>query len=234
MEHRVPYLTEDVIEREASVLLAQFSSATNVPLALPIPVEQILESQLRLSLDLDDLHEKLGVPVVGGTRDILGALWVDDRSVFIDTSLDPDEYPAREGRFRYTVGHEIGHWQLHRDHLPSHENQPSLFEFKSEPTIVCRVSQAKEPIEWQADFFAACLLMPRAQVLESWKNRVGDLRTRIAEPLDGTKMSRATRQVVEPLAQIFQVSLEAMRIRLEQLRLLQPELSAQPLLRAGA
>jgi len=30
-----------------------------------------------------------------------------------------------------------------------------------EPTVICRSSQAKERVEWQADFFSFCLLMPR-------------------------------------------------------------------------
>ncbi|UCG08877.1 MAG: hypothetical protein JSV83_09595, partial [Desulfobacterales bacterium] len=32
----------------------------------------------------------------------------------------------------------------------------------------CRLQDAKKPIEWQADYFASCLLMPEAQVCEAF------------------------------------------------------------------
>jgi len=228
----VPYLSEERIEREADVLLSQFHGAGTIPLAPPIPVDDILEAHLQLTLELGDLHARLGVPVVGGTRDLLGALWVDERSVFIDHTLDPHEQSWREGRYRFTVAHEIGHWQVHREYLPSHLHQPSLFHGDSEPTIVCRKSQAKERIEWQADFFAACMLMPRDMVLSAWKARFGDTRTRVAQPGDDAQIQRVCRELAEPLAQEFVVSVEAMRIRLEQLGLLHRAPPVQRLLRS--
>ena len=230
--HDVPYLREDQLEREADVLLTEFRLAQNVPLVLPIPVDDILEGHLRLTLELGDLHARLGSPVEDGKRDLLGALWVDERRVFIDSTLDPDERTGREGRYRYTVAHEIGHWQVHRDFLPSRLNQPSLFEGDPEPTIVCRQSRAKERIEWQANFFAACLLMPRPMMLEAWRSRFGDLRTYVIQTEDNMQRKGACRDVAAPFADTFRVSIEAMRIRLEQLHLLEPVPPAQRVMRS--
>ena len=42
------------------------------------------------------------------------------------------------------------------------------------PTVVCRSSQAKEPVEWQADFYASCLLMPRKLVMAAWDEMFPD------------------------------------------------------------
>ncbi len=226
----VPYLSEGQLEREADVLLAQFHGARQTPLALPTPVDDILERHLGLTLELGDLHGKLGIPVIGGKRDLLGALWADDRSVFIDYMLDPDERSWSEGRYRFTVAHEIGHWQVHRELLPSRLDQPSLFQRDPAPTIVSRKSRAKERIEWQADFFAACLLMPRAMVLAAWKTRFGDTRTRTIQPDDDALALHASRDLSRPFAGEFGVSVEAMRIRLEQLHLLRRVASAQRML----
>jgi len=227
----VPYLLEDQLEREADILLAQFSDAKEVPLAPPIPVEDILEAHLQLTLELGDLHTRLGVPLLGGKRDLLGALWVDDRAVFIDRGLDPYDNPRREGRFRFTVAHEIGHWQLHREFLPSRVNQPSLFQGYPEPTILCRKSQARERIEWQADFFAGSLLMPRVMILAAWKARFGDTKTRVVQPADDAELDRACRDLAGTLVEKFVVSVEAMRIRLEHLHLLQVGVVPQRILR---
>ena len=123
------------------------------------------KSHLKLSLDFDDLHKKLGIPITGDDPEVLGALWVESREVFIDQSLDPDENPAMEGRFRFTVAHEIGHWWLHRGYI---QDTPGEMLHRG-PTVVCRASHWREPIEWQADTFAAALLMPASLVHYWWR-----------------------------------------------------------------
>ena len=42
------------------------------------------------------------------------------------------------------------------------------------PEIVCRAGRARERIEWQADAFAGCLLVPRAEAVARWRGRFGD------------------------------------------------------------
>ena len=141
----------------------------------PIPIEDIIEKHLKLRLDFDDLHELLGVPQAGPEPDIFGAIWVERREICIDQSLDPEEWPRIEGRYRFTLAHEGGgHWRLHREYLARDPNQASLFADHAQPAIVCRSSQSKERVEWQADFYASCLLMPRALVVEAWQKRFGN------------------------------------------------------------
>ena len=47
-----------------------------------------------------------------GIPDVLGALWVNERQIYIDQALDPEEYQGALGRFRFTLAHEIGHWSF--------------------------------------------------------------------------------------------------------------------------
>lgn len=238
---KVPFLPEDRIERETTVLLEQFARESGAPVSAPIPVEDILEGHLHLSLDFDDLHATLGIPLpASGQRDLLGALWIDERSVFIDQSLDPEEHREREGRYRFTLGHEVGHWQLHRQYVPSRAGQANFFSEAPQPTVVCRVSQANEPVEWQANIFSACLLMPREMVLAAYERRFGDRRSRIVRSGDLVRQGWdsvflrddpddvAVRHFVRPFAGGFLVSVEAMRIRLETLGLLRRSESGQP------
>jgi len=164
----VRYLSEAEIEHRAAYLLADFNVRRCLRLNAPIPVEALLESHLKLSLDFDDLHARLGVPKSRNEPEMLGALWADSREVFIDQSLDPVEHPEMEARYRFTVAHEIGHWQLHREYLT--QSSTGLFGNTSQgPTVICRASQAKERIEWQADHFAASLLMPRNLLHHFWR-----------------------------------------------------------------
>jgi hypothetical protein len=202
----VPYLSEEQIEREAAVLLAEYAQARGVIIGLPIPIEDIVEKHLKLSMEFDDTHRLFGVPRAFGGPDILGAMIFEEARIVIDESLDPEENPDKEGRFRFTLAHEGGgHWRLHRRLFPSRRS--------GKPAVICRSSQAKERIEWQADFYASCLLMPRDLVLESFDP------TRFR----GLPYSELMDYKISPLAREFCVSTSAMRIRMEKLGLLRPE-----------
>ena len=164
MAIQVRYLSEDEIEKEAELLLAEYVETTGAPIKLPVPINEITAYHLALRLDFADLHETLGIPMLRDQPDVLGAIWVDTETILIDRSLDPKKNLAMGGRYRFSVAHEIGHWRLHRSYVAKDASQASLFDRSREPTVICRSSQAKEPIEWQADFFSSCLLMPRGQV----------------------------------------------------------------------
>jgi Zn-dependent peptidase ImmA (M78 family) len=186
--------------------------------------------------------------------DILGAIWVDKETVLIDRSLDPEQNPSMLGRYRFSVGHEVGHWRLHRHYVAKNTDQASLFEESSKPTVICRSSQAKEPIEWQADFYSSCLLMPRRLVHEEWQQRMGRSRPLLLSDLraNGRVMMRAQtmiyeqgksetgavddaqfEEVAKPIARRFGVSAPAMRIRLEKLGLLLRQAPRQASLLVG-
>lgn len=89
-----------------------------------------------------------------------------------------------EVRQRYTLGHELGHYLNHRDSMTS---------FKD--TVYFR-SRQKSSMEYTADLFAACLLMPEEDVKE---------------------VVNGGAKTVKEMSQKFGVSLEAMKYRLEQL-----------------
>lgn len=150
MTLRVPYMPDDAIERDAEALLAQYANARGVEMKAPIPIEDIVEKYLKLRVEFDDLHRLLDVPRsgLGLDPDIFGAIWLDTGGIVIDESLDPEERPAMEGRYRFTLAHEGGgHWRLHRGLVRSDRDQEALFADVTKPTVVCRSSQAKERVE---------------------------------------------------------------------------------------
>jgi len=249
MTINVKYLPEQQIERDALGLLEAYFHELGQQIQIPIPADEILETHLGLSLDFDDLQTVLGVP------DVLGALWADKREVFIDQSLEPDEHPEKEGRYNFSVGHEVGHWRLHRQYLLNADGQVAMFtNDEPKPTVICRSSQKKAPIEWQADYFSSCFLMPRQHVLDAWSDRFGSLKpivyADIAEqdwarrptprglkPV-GLFLLNSIEQVYEPhgyafdaiakeFKSMFRVSTQAMRIRLKNLGLLRIDHAAE-------
>jgi len=177
----VPYLSEETIERDASALLAEYSRARGVAISAPIPLEDIVEKHLKLDIEFDDTHRRFGVPRdPERDADILGAIFFDERRIVIDESLDPEERPRMEARYRFTLAHEGGgHWRLHRHLFDKDPAQAALFGAPEIPSFVCRSSEAKKRVEWQADFYASCLLMPRNLVTEAWREHFGNTNARV-------------------------------------------------------
>jgi IrrE N-terminal-like domain len=255
MTLRVPYIADDTIERDAEVLLAQFARAKGWEIRAPIPIEDIVEKHLKLRVEFDDLHRLLNAPRsrLSSDPDVFGAIWLDSGRIVIDESLDPEERPAMEGRYRFTLAHEGGgHWRLHRGLVRAHCDQDSLFAEIPKPTVVCRSSLAKERVEWQADFYASCLLMPRRLVHAEWQEHLGRTKPLLLSDLrpNGSVLTRAEKLVYEqgrgevdavddalfesvagPIARRFGVSRTAMRIRLERLGLLLRVEPAQQLMK---
>src|SRR5215467_5497230 len=246
MTLRVPYIADETIERDAEALLAQYAHAKGLEVKAPIPIEDIVEKHLKLRVEFDDLHRLLGVPRdgFGVEPDIFGAIWLETGEIYIDESLDPEERPSIEGRYRFTLAHEGGgHWRLHRPFVLANSGQRSLFGDTARPTVVCRTSQAKERVELQADLYASCLLMPRKLVMQAWCERFGNdhprvlcRKDRIVVPRDAegeiatavaafdqTRDDQAMEHFARPFAEQFLVSSVAMRIRLEKLGLLHRE-----------
>lgn len=258
MAFRVPYIPDDVIERDAEALLGHFAYARGIEVRPPIPIEDIVEKHLRLRIEFDDLHRIFGVPRsgLGFEPDIFGAIWLESGRIVIDESLDPEERPEREGRYRFTLAHEGGgHWRLHRPLVCPTEGQGSLLIHALRPSVVCRSSQAKERVEWQADFYASCLLMPRKLVFAAWDEAFPDRKQRVLQPfapidhpfveiarseslIPGAAFTEGEDQALErfarPFAEKFLVSPAAMRIRLEKLGLLHRTVPLQRLLSDGA
>ena len=232
--NEVPYLTKHAIVQEVTVLLAEYGERFKPVVEPPIPVDEIIELHLGLTFELKDLQQLFGF------GDVHGATWVNEGLIAVDVSLDPHDNPRKLGRFHFTAAHETGHWRLHREHYLQDTAQRGFFdETESKPAYICRTSGRKQRVEWQADYFAACLMMPREMVVKAWDNRhdsvvlLPDLRERETEIIRSEILHRGRlgtdRESIDnalldwcsrPFAEQFQVSVEAMRIRLEELRLL--------------
>ena len=241
MPDQVQNLTEADIEHKAEKLLAECAENCGRPLALPIPAYDIAVNHLAFQLEFVDMHEAMGVPMLRGQPYILGRTLFAEETILIDRSLNPENFPSLRGRFRFTVAHEIGHALLHGDSVDGDQGRAPLSGASLEPITISRSSQTIQNREKQADYFAACLLMPQHWVRQLWKDRLGrttpmtesSVRTnrrvtslakclsrhqRISE--DEAKTRAFFELKAKPLAEEFDVSLSAMRMRLQDLGLI--------------
>ena len=149
------------IEDEADSLIDLYERKFGPINSLFTPVEIIAEQLLEVRIDLLNLEE-----------DIIGCIDVINKEIYINQSLDPIVNNKMEGRYYFTLSHEIGHLKLHKylvedGLITSTGKSNSLF---------CRTSENKDPIEKQADYFASCLLMPRKKIWQTLGDNYGEIK----------------------------------------------------------
>jgi Zn-dependent peptidase ImmA (M78 family) len=161
----------------AEEVLHQFSIKS-----IPSPVEKIakaLGAQVRFAAFDDELsgmvHIKDGVAIIG-----INAL----------------HHPNRQ---RFTIAHELGHLQLHRDMITSAVHVDKEF-----PALMRDANSATgmERVEIEANQFAAALLMPRPMILQV---------------LAGSQFDIDDEGPLDELAKKFRVSKQALDYRIRNL-----------------
>lgn len=213
----VRWMPKKEIAFVASNLLERYEDFAGEKVLPPIPLEDIVERFLEITLEYADLKALLDVP------DILGATWISERKIIIDESLLGDD---QHGRMFFTMAHEVGHWCIHRKSFFGPAARRASF-----PEIVCRESGARARGEWQADYFAASLLMPEMPVRMAFTKSFGFKPIRIYNhksfaPRELFILDPAWEHVGEIAKLVIQrgrfnnVSKTAMWIRLEELGLL--------------
>jgi len=146
-EIKYPFLKNSTIEKESKKLLGDFSNKTGHKLAAPIPVFDIIEY---LGYDVD--FRKDGIYE---DKNLLGGTQIGQKIIEINENIS-----NHEGRMHFTAAHEIGHIILH---VPFYKEKHK--DDLSKDKIISRKDggfegSKKDPEEWQADKFAAFLLMP--------------------------------------------------------------------------
>jgi IrrE N-terminal-like domain len=196
----------------ALALLRDFEARFDPGPVPPVPVERIAESHLGLLIEeVDDVRSIEGAPTDAGR--LSGMLDPRARTIW----LDRREAARSPGRRRFTIAHECGHWVLH-------VATASAAGSASAPEVGCRPEdvaeedegatrpQGRRRREAEANVFARELLMPEvllvAQSAEAGRN-------------------------LPALAERFDVSVPAMRLRMLTLKLLPPWMAGAPVAQPG-
>ena len=140
-----PELTDDFIESSARALLDEFLMWSDNHDPVPVRAEVIAEQFLNYTIDITDQG-------IFSDPECLGGIIFDENLIKINSSVE-----SHEGRYNFTIAHEIGHHVLHKDmYLEQRVNENNR--------IICREAGDKPLVEQQADRFAAALLMPKEEV----------------------------------------------------------------------
>lgn len=117
-------------------------------------------------LDLGVVWENIEPDANG---EIAAMILPTQREIIINNSIS-----TLEGGFEQsTIAHEIGHWILHIDHnkvgqFRDYINQGVEMEILP---FLCRSEKYQQGIEWQAQYFASCLLMPKTILINKKNGR---------------------------------------------------------------
>jgi hypothetical protein len=177
----------ECLQLQAENTLARFQGRFGFPNSPPVPIEMIAQALYGLRCE----SRKLG----RFGNHTLGALSVEDGILYVDERCNRHQYV-------FAVAHEVGHWALHEDkqklELSSNTQIIPLWRFRSTQAKTKKEKARLREVE--ADQFASALLMPRPFLfLEVKKYKIIDAK------------------VVRELAQLFDVSLEAVIYRINDL-----------------
>jgi hypothetical protein len=180
----------------AQGLLRDFEERYDTAEAPPVPVERVASSLLGLFVDeADDIRALPGAPTDQGR--LSGMLDSGEMVIWVDR----DEARRSPGRRRFTIAHEVGHLLLHVpvSHEVFYDRPADIREIDEDPAGE-ELPELRQR-EREANVFARELLMPERLVDEQ---------------------AHATGFNLPALANRFEVSVPAMRLRLRLLKLLPP------------
>lgn len=159
-----PYrrIPKEEIERQALDVLEFVQAKRKRPLKWPPIDPNIVADEIDLNV--------VWFPIEPDEKGSIAAMILPLDCKIVINQNNTDQVPI--GFQASTLAHEIGHWVLHID-----QNSVDIFKDRQENGIeisiepfLCRSVSSQQGIEWQAQYFASCLLMPK-DILE--KKRKG-------------------------------------------------------------
>jgi len=152
------------IEQRVEAILARVPEWIWDGERLPVPVEDIVDSCYGLHVrEVEDLARVDGAPALGEGQSLSGLLLEGPGEIWVDRA-EAEQWPPRR---RFTIGHELGHYVLHRG------NERSLFcrstTLRPEEESPAPVEKVPD-IEEEASIFAAALLMPARLIRREYES----------------------------------------------------------------
>ena len=152
---------------------------------------------MTLPIDIEKIAKARGVEIVPFpmTDGVSGMLAIQEGKATIG-------YNQSEGklRSRFTIAHELGHYELHKD--KSHLFVDKQFIYRSQSS---GDTPDNKVMEQEANYFASAILMPTSL---------------LRREIDKIDIDLRSEEAIDKLARIFQVSPTAMTVRISSLGLL--------------
>ncbi|ACB50260.1 hypothetical protein cce_0909 [Crocosphaera subtropica ATCC 51142] len=153
------FIPKKRIEKQATSILQQ--------------MQQTPSYELKFPLDASRVAEFLGLDVVWDSIPNDEKGMIAARILPLEKLIEINELiPELKGGFgESTIAHEIGHWVLHIDQNTVENCLSTDINIVKVDPLLCRNEVNLSGIEWQAQYFATCLLMPRFKLKEICYNR---------------------------------------------------------------
>ena len=225
------YYNDEALETIARKVISKHDPALLRKPSL-IPIEDIMEKTYGLTLEFqyirnngrilgETVFEDAEIPIYEhGSNQGYKLIPVKAGTVIIDASLI--HKPRSHGRLRFTCAHELAHWVMDKKYFMQHGKTANLssrsidtefanefFDYdvlhhKGEVTAkAIRSSDADDAVERQADRMASRILMPKCTLKPAFYQACNN-----------------TPDIIDHLAVLYGVSMQAMQIRLEGMGLL--------------
>lgn len=190
------YYQEQALENIARQVLCGYNSELYYGCPAAVPIEEMIEAH---GVSLEYQYLRKNGRILGKTifDEGLEAVYdmenheyilfpVSAGTILIDASLCEED--ASTGRLRFTCAHELAHWVLHK----------GLYTGTGESAALLAASSESD-LEIQANMLGSAILMPIAQIKRCFYQ---------------LHRGRQNGQLINDMAEVFQVSRQAMRIRL--------------------
>jgi len=201
----VMFFRPQALESIARKLLVEYDASYLNRSPRPVPIETIIEKVCGLSIEykyLTNNGRELGRMIYDDgittyfDKDIneYALMTVQGGTIMIDASLLDQE--KLYGRLRFTLAHELSHYLLHKGLYSGTGTAAALYKHEIN----------EDATEWQANYLAQAILMPKGQV------------KRCFYALRPT--SKSKQESISQMAKTFEVSKQAMEIRLKRFALI--------------
>jgi hypothetical protein len=180
------------VERQAeNILNAHYTTGIEIP----VDVDLITEAH-------PNVHDIIPIPFLEANQEVC-AILVTHSTGKADILIDDGSPNCPPGRIRFSMAHELGHVVLH-PHL--WKNIKTL-----EDAIRLQASHSKQYdlYEWEANYFAAAILMPQGPLWNDTQKIYANLM-----PQPGSNREDKATKLLVRLANRYEVSIQAMKIRL--------------------
>lgn len=191
------HFSEQALEIIAHKIIMTYDQSLINGTPRAIPIEDIIEKQYGLNIEYQYLRKNgrlLGEIVFDDGAAIIydrrnkryDLIMVKAGTVLIEGTLGEEK---NDGRLRFTQAHELAHWLLHK----------KIYAGSGESAAYNEV--ADDSLEWQADYLSSAILMPLGPIKKCFYK------------VQTTEKSKTA--IIAKMAEIFRVSKQAMKIRLE-------------------
>lgn len=154
-------------------------------------------------------------------NEILGQISVTERVIKVSSTLEMDS-----PRWRFTLAHEIAHLVLHHDFFS--DNTAAVYNElinNLQWSEADQISESIQRLEWQANAFASCMLVPKDELIEIVRDILVKLDVNhfnhgviyLDEQLCNLNTFRC---IIRKVKSVYGVPEQSVELRLKQLRLL--------------